>query len=171
MNERPKPWERQPGESEEAYYAFTLYRDMPPRERSMRKVADLFYGRKPASGRRRSIPGTIRRWADRFAWVERVLAWDEEQDRIKREAAREAVEEMLRRHAQEAVALQTKALQRLKNMDPAELSPRDVLAFFVEAAKLERISRGEPETISEERNPWIEAVLRAWERRLASRES
>lgn len=169
---RPRPWERQPRESEEAFYAFTLYRDMSPRKRSLRRVADLIDGHEGVTRepRRRHVPGRIKRWAERFAWVERALAWDEEQDRLRREAQREAVEEMLRRHAQEAVALQTKALQRLRELDPSELSPRDVLAFFVEAAKLERISRGEPETIAEERNPWIEAVIRAWERRLAARD-
>jgi len=70
---------------------------------------------------------------------------------------------MRERHAREALALQQKALERLKRMDPEELSPGDVLRYFVEAAKLERISRGEPETIQEQRGDWAQAALWAYE--------
>uniref|UniRef100_A0A7C2ZYB4 Uncharacterized protein n=2 Tax=Thermorudis TaxID=1649508 RepID=A0A7C2ZYB4_9BACT len=163
-----KPWERLPGEPAKAYHAFTIYRDLSPKERSLRRVAEVLgYGRSKDKKGRLKVPATIEKWSRRYRWVDRALAWDDEQDRLRREAQREAVEEMLRRHAQEAVALQTKALQRLRELDPSELSPGDVLRYFIEAAKLERISRGEPETITEERHPWIDAVIRAWERRVA----
>jgi hypothetical protein len=36
-------------------------------------------------------------------------------------------------------------------MKPEELGANDVLRMLVEAAKLERLSRGEPETVKEER--------------------
>lgn len=167
--ERPRPWERQPRESEEAFYAFTLYRDMPPRERSLRRVADLIDGHEGATRgpRRRHVPGRIKRWAERFAWVERALAWDEERDRLAREAETEAIRAMRERHAREAMALQEKAILRLRAMDPGELTPNDVLRYFVEAAKLERLARGEPETIAEQRNELAEAVILAWQRRKA----
>jgi hypothetical protein len=51
---------------------------------------------------------------------------------------------MAERHAREAVALQEKALRRLQQMQPEELSPVQVLDYFIQAAKLERLSRGEP---------------------------
>ena len=163
---RPAPWQRQPGETARAFYAFTLYRDMPPKERSLRRVAEaLGYIRAMQGLRRPPVPGRIVAWSQRFAWVERAAAWDAEKERLAREAEAEAIKTMRERHAREAVALQERALQRLRDMRPEELSPRDVLAFLVEAARLERLSRGEPETVTEERNPWVEAVLRTWERR------
>jgi hypothetical protein len=149
-----------------AFAAFCCYRDLSPRERSLRRVADLLYGDRGATkGRRKSVPGAIQRWASRFAWLERAAAWDEERERLAREAEVEAIKAMRERHAKEAVALQERALARLRALDPAELSPRDVLAFIVEATKLERISRGQPETIAEQRDTWVEAVIEAWQAR------
>ena len=161
------PWERQPGESPKAYRAFCIYRDMPPEFRSLRAVADRYYG--GAGGgtvtKRLRVPGQIQKWSIQWRWVERARAWDDEQDRIAREEHRRAIREMRERHAREAVALQQKALERLRSLNPDDLSPRDLLSFIVEAAKLERISRGEPETIQEQRSDWIAAVLAAWPER------
>lgn len=160
----PAPWERQPGEPARAYAAFCLYRDMAPTERSLRAVADRLYGSNPASKRRRA-PGQLHKWSVCWRWVERAKAWDDEQDRIAREEHLRAIREMRERHAREAVALQQKALERLKAMDPNDLSPKDVLWYIVEAAKLERISRGEPDQIQEQRSDWVAAVLAAWPER------
>lgn len=157
------PWERQPGEPTRAYAAFCLYRDMPASERSLRAVAGRLYG----PNRTTKVPKTLARWSARWRWVERAAAWDEEQDRRAREAQLKAIQEMRERHAREAMALQQKALQRLKDMDPNELSPEAVLRYFVEAAKLERVSRGEPETIQEQRHDWVSAVLELWSKRQA----
>src|SRR5260370_31422775 len=66
-------------------------------------------------------------------------------------AQREAVQEMAERHAKEAMMLQNKAVERLRQLRPEELKPRDTLDFLVEAAKLERLARGEPtERVAEE---------------------
>ena len=47
--------------------------------------------------------------------------------------------------------LQNKAVERLRQLRPEELKPRDTLSFLVEAAKLERLARGEPtERVAEE---------------------
>lgn len=160
--EKPAPWERQPGESAKAYHAFCIYRDMPPRERSLRAVSARLKGQ---SGKAKKVSTNVYLWSRDWSWQERAKAWDEERERQEREAELEAIKEMRRRHAKEAVALQTKALERLQMMDPDELSPESVLRFIVEAAKLERISRGEPETIQEQRGGWVDAVLAVWERR------
>ena len=54
---------------------------------------------------------------------------------------------MVDRHLREAHTLQVKALQRLQTLTPEELAPADLLRFIVEAAKLERLVRGEPDTV------------------------
>ena len=47
----------------------------------------------------------------------------------------------------EARALQAKALERLRTLCPEELRPTELLRYFVEAAKLERLAVGEPDTV------------------------
>jgi hypothetical protein len=54
---------------------------------------------------------------------------------------------MVERHVREARALQAKALERLRALCPEELGPADLLRFIVEAAKLERLALGEPDTV------------------------
>jgi hypothetical protein len=55
------------------------------------------------------------------------------------------------RHAQEAREFQIKALERLREIAVAELSAGDVVRFFVEAVKIERLARGEPDSVQEQR--------------------
>ena len=47
--------------------------------------------------------------------------------------------------------LQNKAVERLRLLRPEELGPREILSYLIEAAKLERLARGEPtERVAEE---------------------
>lgn len=161
-------WERRPGESARAYAAFCMYRDLPPRERSLTRVAEDIA---KASTKQRHVASIRRRlsdWSSKWNWVERAAAWDEERDRIARQAQIEAIKEMRERHASEAMMLQKKALDRLRAMDARELAPNDVLRYLIEAAKLERLARGEPETVEEQRHDLtgLAAIIQAaWKRR------
>lgn len=139
----PAPWERQRGESAKAFAAFCGYRDMGPR-RSLRELARALSANKTTT-----YLAQLGEWSRRWNWVERVKAWDEELDKKAREAQLEEVRKMRERHVREAMSIQEMAIRRLKGMDPTELSANDVLRYFVEGTKLERISRGEPETIQE----------------------
>lgn len=59
----PQAWERQPGESIQAYARFVAYRNTPPSERSMRKLgisAQLAF-----------------RWAKRWHWTKRATVYDD----------------------------------------------------------------------------------------------
>lgn len=64
-------------------------------------------------------------------------------------ARQDEIEQMQKRHALQARALQAKAIQRLQKMSEEELSPGAVLRFFIEAAKLERVSHGAAESIQD----------------------
>jgi hypothetical protein len=149
-------WERLPGESSKAYAAFCLYRDLGPR-RSIEEASRLYHGKPTLDGaprdtaRGRRASGLIRRWAERWNWIARAGARDEADEQAKRRKHLEAVEEMAERHAREALMLQNKAVERLRLLRPEELKPRETLSFLVEAAKLERLARGEPtERVAEE---------------------
>ena len=79
--------------------------------------------------------------------MERARAYDDYLEQEKRKEQERAILDMLERHTKEAMALQQKALERLKSLDPNELSTRDVLNYLMEAMKLERLSRGEPNEV------------------------
>ncbi len=135
-----EPWERQEKEGTRAFAAFTLYRDMGP-QRSVRKVAQELD----------KSDTLIGRWSARHKWVERAAAWDAEQDRIHREEAQRAAREMAERHAQIATAMMARAAQALRDTDPSKLNPAQLARWVETAAKLERLSRGEPDSITEAR--------------------
>src|SRR5262249_29466733 len=108
-------------------------------------------GTNTAAGRRRRASGQIRRWAERWNWCVRARAWDQEVERLKWSKQVEAISEMTERHAREALMLQNKAVERRRQLRPEELGPRDTLTYLIEAAKLERLARGEPtERVAEE---------------------
>jgi hypothetical protein len=139
----PAPWERQPGESARAYGAFCLYRDAGPR-RSLRETCRRYYGN-TTSVRRLSI------WSSRWRWPERCRAWDDHLDGLARQEQARQRKEMVELHARAARALVDRAAEAAALVAPSDLKPADVIKWLVEAAKLERLSRGEPETIQEQR--------------------
>jgi len=142
-------WERVPGESSKAYEAFCIYRDLGV-DRSIEKTA-----------KNRLKPGSyswLRNWSSKYNWVERARAYDDYLEREKRKEQEKAILEMVERHTKEAMALQQKALERLKSLDPNELSTRDVLNYLMEAMKLERLSRGEPTEIQAPLNVVVRRV-------------
>jgi hypothetical protein len=141
----PAPWDQRPGETARAFGAWVKYRDLGPR-RTLREAAEAFYGRTSAALERQ-----LDKWSSAFGWVARARAWDEHLDAEARRSQEDARRKMAERHAAEAVALQEMALRRLKAMKPDELAPAEVLRFLIEAAKLERLARGEPETVHEQR--------------------
>lgn len=135
-----EPWERQPRESAQAFQAFVLYRDMGV-ERGIRKVVAVL-------GKSRAL---LERWSSRWGWVERCRQWDSEIDRLSRIKKLKEIEKMRQTHITAAQAMMAKALVKLQSMQPGELSPHDVRKMLMDAAALERIARGEPGSIVEER--------------------
>jgi hypothetical protein len=142
------PWERQPGESARAFAAFCLYRDLPPAERSLDEVcrrlahddgAALFRRSSGAHPARRN--GRVSAWSSSFQWVARAQAWDQEKDRLGLQAEAEAVKEMRRQHAEEAVQLRRKALDELRKLAEGVMTPAHIIRFFVEATKVEIAAR------------------------------
>lgn len=152
-------YERWEGESAKAYFAFVIYRDLGPR-RSLDEASRRYHStasqepNKAQSGtalpRKKRKSGHVRLWYEKFEWRRRAAAWDTENDQRLREAHAEARLEIAKRHAQHAKVMQFKAIERLAKLEPDALSPNDVLAFLIQASKLERQVLGEPETISEQ---------------------
>ncbi len=89
MTKKKEPWDRQKGESKQAFEAFCVYLGLG------------FYRSLKETGRELGKSTTLlSRWSAKWGWVERVEAWDreaarrEDEERL-REAERRAVEEYL----------------------------------------------------------------------------
>ncbi|MFD4482393.1 hypothetical protein ACFVXC_35110 [Streptomyces sp. NPDC058257] len=165
-------WERQGGESVQAFEAFAVYRDLGP-GRSVTKVAREL-------DKSRALVG---RWSRQFAWVLRATAYDREQDRLFLAEQAQARKEIARRHAKLAQAVQSKAVARLQALDPRELSPSDLLRYIQVAAEIERRAVGEAPVVGsvedrdqgadvaslsdEERRARMDQLRRELERRLS----
>ena len=139
-----KPWERQPKESEQAYEAFAIYRDLGLK-RSNHEVCEKL-------SKSRQL---ISKWKSAYNWDERARAWDNE---LQKEAHREAVKnlkDMTNRHVRISIQLQNKALEALSKLEPKDMSPKDIKEFIKMATDLERLNRlssAANEEIEEEEN-------------------
>lgn len=139
-----KPFERQPKETDPAWQAFQRYRDMGKRSiaklhRSLRKSQRLLGG-----------------WSTKWRWRDRVVAWDREADDRKRAATLEEIADMQKRHIKLARGMQQLGAVELKRLiddatakaKGAGLTAQDIQKLIDSGAKLERLNRGEPDSIA-----------------------
>lgn len=136
-----KPWERQKGESAQAYEAFVTYRDMGA-ERSVTKVAQSL----------NKSRGLIGRWSSQWNWTERVRAYDNELEKEVRVKAVKDRKAMTERHIGIAMQMQKKALEALASLSVEDMSPKDVKEYIKMATDLERLNRTLEEESSKDRD-------------------
>ena len=123
-----KAWERRRNESNPAWEAFQIYLKME--DRSVIKVSEQL-------GKARQLIGL---WAQKHDWKERAHAFDSD---VMIPAAEEAKEKLVDEFTEiysgmtkSAKALMEKADAAMKSINIADMSPRDVTAFFKTAAEL-----------------------------------
>jgi len=147
----PLAFERQTDEPVQAFRAFACYRDMYPNRSTSKVAAKLTLKH-----------NTVLGYSQKYRWVSRATAWDNELDRRILERQTEAIVEMRERHIalslelQEAAAKEVKAL--LFKIDEALaaaqesgrplhepiLSPADLRRMIDFSTRMERLNRGEP---------------------------
>lgn len=125
-----KPWERQPGESGQAFEAFALYRDKGL-DRSCAAVARELS---------KSVP-LIKRWCSRYDWVDRVAQYENYLSEKARRKAEKDREDMDTRHSGLALQVQKRILEALNQMEAGEVPSQDMIAAIRLATDLERTSR------------------------------
>ena len=125
-----KPWERQEGESEKAFEAFAIYKDMGA-NRSIQMVGQKL-------GKSRVL---IERWSSRWNWVERARAYDNVLEKEAEAAAIKERKEMLKRHVGISMQLQKKALEALQLLSVEDICARDIKEFLKVSTEIERLSR------------------------------
>lgn len=139
-----QPWDRQPGEGDERWQAFLIYRDQLDAGEPRRSL------RKTAASLDKSLT-LVGRWSEKDDWVKRVQAYDREQDAIRQAAQVKELEAMVRRQgvslsaaAQMLLAPINAFLRKLQaereanpGADPyADYSLRELFREAKEAAKL-----------------------------------
>lgn len=125
-----KPWERQKGESEKAFEAFSTYRDMGA-ERTITAVVKRL-------GKSRNL---IDRWKDRWDWKERVRLFDNDLEKQARDKAVKDRKAMVDRQIKIAMQVQKKALEALEQLSVEDMSPKDIKEYIKMATELERLNR------------------------------
>lgn len=156
-----KPWERQKGESAQAFEAFSTYLGMGA-ERSTRAVARQ-------CGKSVSL---IQRWSREKEWQERVRAYDNELERQVRKKAVAKRKDMVDRHIGIAMQLQKKALQALEKLPVEDMSPKDIKEYIKMATDLERLNRTLEEESTAAKNDGpaqlADTIIAAYQRRKES---
>lgn len=75
-------WERQEGETAQAYKAFSFYRDMPPEQRSQHGAWRLYETHHLKHETPAKVPnGTFKKWPSLWNWTERSDAYDRWRER------------------------------------------------------------------------------------------
>lgn len=129
-NKTDQPWERQKGESAQAFEAFSTYLQMGP-ERSIRAVMQELH----------KSYTIIARWSRENGWVERCRAWDNYLQREAQKAAAAEMRAMNRRHIQLAKALQGAAAMALQEKGAAIVTDKNIAAILKLGTDLERSSQ------------------------------
>ena len=97
-----RAWDRQKGETQEAFHAFVHYRDLGPTHRSI-AAALASHEDGCTTGRQRGKSGAPlsrwEAWSSKHRWVERARLFDDEMDGRRQEAYAANVISMAERHA------------------------------------------------------------------------
>jgi hypothetical protein len=144
-------WDHQSNEPPRGYAAFRIYRDLPPIQRNLARVADTAN----VSERR------LRSWAQQWNWRERAEAWDDACHQLEDRERLEAIREMHSVHRKAGRLAIDIALRALGALDPHSINPTTIARLMELGAKLERstliVSVEELqgiETIEESDDPW-----------------
>jgi hypothetical protein len=137
LDEDRNAWERQSWEHSGAWARFVAYRDAGPT--------------------RGAMPQTTMAVANR--WMDRSIAYDRHMDRLRVEADAEAIRKMRKRHTDLAATLVTLGASEIVKFvrqsqaqpDRPVLSMREALDATDRGMRLERLNRGEAETVTETR--------------------
>src|SRR6266581_2355283 len=126
-----KPWERRPGERPRQWDAFEAYLKLCT-ENQDRDVSYAELARSQGLS-----PETVRSWAWRYKWKERVDAWLLEITRSRLKRLRAEAERSRERWRHLGREMQNLGAKRLAKIDADKLSPEEARRLVMEGAALE----------------------------------
>jgi hypothetical protein len=129
---QPLPWDQQAGETARQFEAFRRYRNRTPAERSLAKV-----------GQELGVSTSyLERLSSELQWMQRVAAWDHEQDLLDRARSVRERQEMNAMQAAVAAAAIRKLAEAVDRIDIGKLKPLEIARLLDVAGKTERLARG-----------------------------
>lgn len=126
-----RPWEQQPGETAAQYEAFSVFRDMPPADRSKRDVAKQL-------DKHESL---IYRWASQRDWNNRVREYDAYLERLALDETARQVTAMHKRQIGISMKMQEVGLKGLQNLIPELMKPNEIRLLLKLALEMEASNR------------------------------
>lgn len=129
----PSPWERREDEGWREYDLFCKWREASPQNRRITVFARAI----------QSTPPTVKKMMLKYDWEQRLSAYLEFLEKERLEVMAIERREMYERHAGLAEKLQKKLSDAIDNIDPTDLSPKDITSWLDVSVKVERLSRGE----------------------------
>lgn len=126
-------------ETDKAFEAFRIYRDMPWREKDpkMRQIKHV------AAELKKSVQ-LIHRWAQKYDWHERAAAFDVHIDKQLQKETIWQIRVMRKRQAKYGRQMQAKGMMALLQTPTMDISPSAAITMVKEGANLERLGLGEP---------------------------
>jgi hypothetical protein len=149
-------WERLPGETGDAYTAFSSFRDYGP-ERNIRKAAEAEYAGKEASTIEKRYR-QWRQWAAKHQWAKRAADYDRYIEKLKQEELRKTIEAQGEKQRMVTGKMLDVVGKKLDTMNPADLTQDSLPEWVKTAIKAERegaglvAPNGKPETKQGELN-------------------
>jgi hypothetical protein len=98
-------------------------------------------------GRKWGATGRIRLWAKQWRWADRAAAWDADLEAVRRTRFVQASEAVAERQAVAARLFLQQVEDKLVALTPediGQLSPKDLIRWFVTGVNIERQARGLP---------------------------
>ena len=125
-------WEQQPGESNEEYELWVVYRDLWPDVRpTVSKVSKAT-----------DTPvGTVQRAYTMWTWGARLQAWIREVTAERTAETRRAKQAMVEDHIKLGEVMREKMLLAVQSLDPYDVTPSELVSLLKETQRLESTSR------------------------------
>jgi hypothetical protein len=129
-----RPWHRQPGETDKAYLAFTIYRDLGPK-RTLQTTREKL-------GKNSGYNRVLELWSSEHRWGERAAAYDAHLDEVRLNAIEDRVTRLTEKHVKAAQSLIDKGLERLSDLDIEDMGPGDARMYLADGIRLQRLALG-----------------------------
>ena len=126
-------WDRQKHETQKAFAAFVVYRDLGPDRSQEKAAAEL--------GKSRQL---LNKWSVKWSWVTRARDYDDHLDALRQKAAADEIQGSRRRHLTLARTFLAAITERLKEMDPDELPVQNLDRVLRTVVEIELASLGVP---------------------------
>lgn len=153
-------WTRQEWESEKHFTAFTVFRETPVEKK--RSLADVVERIAKEPYNIQVHLRNIQHWHRNDMWARRALAYDRHLDAKRMRQIERRTTEMYERQSVIAVAMQQLIAERLKTLDPDQLTARDLKEWLEVSSRVELRARGQAsETVRHEHYDGRDAIIQS----------